>query len=351
MSEAKGVASEERTAREIARTRTAIRKKYKALKTGAVEDEIALEKRFKPIVEPLKRIARYRERDNISENESVVKVERDDDDTFTLKRPIKRAKRLNATTIDSPMISSTPIASQKFALSDMRGDEEEAREEEEDEVFETSDPSLGASVRQTLSTQQGIDMLHSQLGRLGRKYVGALLSGEKKTENDHVYGVYLGESGTMLGDKRFDVESDDSMIIDGIKYKGTPGLYELIFKRFPDDAIYNDNDQRTYKSILLNTNAHRRSHNALMPIMGNKGYKYKHIIAPLVAGERKKGAGVPPAMKVTNDNVEYVHWDDPNELVDRLRLLDSSSRAGNHAHDNEMLSIIEELREAGLIIN
>lgn len=47
----------------------------------------------------------------------------------------------------------------------------------------------------------------------------------------------------MLGNKQFDVESDDFMIIDGIRYKGTPGLYELIFKRFPDDAIYTKNNQ------------------------------------------------------------------------------------------------------------
>ncbi|KAG5318527.1 YMD3 protein, partial [Pseudoatta argentina] len=50
---------------------------------------------------------------------------------------------------------------------------------------------------------------------------------------------------------------------------------------------------------------------------------------------------------ILNDNaIDYEHWDDPNELVDRLRLLDASHRAGNNAHDNEMLSIIEELREA-----
>jgi len=46
-----------------------------------------------------------------------------------------------------------------------------------------------------------------------------------------------------------------------------------------------------------------------------------------------------------------LHWDDPNELMDHLRLLDASHRAGNNAHDNEILSIIEEFREAGLIIN
>jgi len=52
-----------------------------------------------------------------------------------------------------------------------------------------------------------------------------------------------------------------------------------------------------------------------------------------------------------NDNaIDYVHWDDPNELVDRLRLFDASHQAGNNVHDNEMLSI-EEFREVGLIIN
>jgi len=51
-----------------------------------------------------------------------------------------------------------------------------------------------------------------------------------------------------------------------------------------------------------------------------------------------------------NDNaIDYVHWKDSNELMDRLRLL--ASRAGNNAHVNEMLSIIEKLREADLIIN
>jgi len=55
---------------------------------------------------------------------------------------------------------------------------------------------------------------------------------------------------------------------------------------------------------------------------------------------------------ILNDNaIDYVHWDDTNKLVDRLRLLDASHRAGNNTHDNEILSIIAELREADLIIN
>ena len=37
----------------------------------------------------------------------------------------------------------------------------------------------------------------------------------------------------MFGNKRFDV---DNIIIDGVRYVGIPGLYELTFKRIPDDS-------------------------------------------------------------------------------------------------------------------
>lgn len=43
------------------------------------------------------------------------------------------------------------------------------------------------------------------------------------------------------------------------------------------------------------------------------------------------------------------YWDDPNELIERLRLLTSSTSAGHTGHNNEIISIIEELREANII--
>ena len=52
-----------------------------------------------------------------------------------------------------------------------------------------------------------------------------------------------------------------------------------------------------------------------------------------------------------NKFTNYVHWDDPNELCERLQLLIAEKQAGNNAHSNEIHSIIEELEECGLIIN
>ncbi|XP_071576905.1 uncharacterized protein [Temnothorax nylanderi] len=222
-------------------------------------------------------------------------------------------------------IHSTPLEPRKLSLYEQMGEEE---------VFETDAsplPSLETSVRDVLRTPQGHEQLHSQLGPFERRYIGALLSGDAKNEIDHVYGVYFGTDGTMLGDKRFDVNADDSVIVDGVRYVGTPGLYELIFKRIPDDAIYTEDDVQKYKNLLLATNAYRRGHSALNPIMGNRGQKYRHIIAPLLPRERigsnRKGAGVtrlPSIMRLNDNTKDYVYWDDPNKLVDRLRLLEAS---------------------------
>ena len=51
--------------------------------------------------------------------------------------------------------------------------------------------------------------------------------------------------------KYFDVDTNDFVIVDGVQYKGTPCLYELIFKRIPDHTIYTEDNKLAYKSILL----------------------------------------------------------------------------------------------------
>jgi len=58
---------------------------------------------------------------------------------------------------------------------------------------------------------------------------------------------------------------------------------------------------------------------------------------------------LPHAMLVSRGHkMYYVNWDDPYELVDRLQVLAASYQAGNTSHTNEIMSILEELREADL---
>ncbi|KYN13316.1 hypothetical protein ALC57_14496 [Trachymyrmex cornetzi] len=371
----KSLSERERTAKLIAKTRASIHKKHTALKTGIMEKEIVLEKQLKPIIEPLKQIvgntasedkpvettfmkSKRKNKREYSDDEEDDNNDGDDNAIPTQITPQRlpwneriNKKRSNVMS-DSSIIHSTPIESQQQQVTPF--------DSQDEEVFETGDnPSLETSVRQALNIPQGRQRLQSQLGLLGQVYVNTLLIGNARNEIDLVYGVYFDQNGTMLGNKKFDVDTDDIIIIDGERYKGTLGLYELIFKKIPNDAIYTENDKQTYKHILLTTNAHRRDNNARMPIKSNKGHKYKNIIAPLLVTRSVSGTSIgsgiktniPSAVRLTDNEIDYVHWDDPNELVDRLQLLDASRRAGNNAHDNEILSIIEELRETGLIIN
>ncbi|KAG5323559.1 MOS1T transposase, partial [Pseudoatta argentina] len=49
------------------------------------------------------------------------------------------------------------------------------------------------------------------------------------------------------------------------------------------------------------------------PILGNKGYKYKNIIALLVSGKVETSI-IPHTMTQNDNKIDYVHWVDPNEL-------------------------------------
>ena len=382
MAENKDIREREKIAREIEKTSESIRKKHRALKTGRIEEDIVTKRHFEPLIEPLQKIV-----DNSSTH--AIKEEPRDDDVETsfvqkdtTKSKIKRKRKntsmdhtlnesyklmrytlndavdlpsiqdeqhqhtlndaMDSPAMDSPAIASTPrmVVVQPKSL-------------ENEDVFETTDDSFAAIVRNRLQTPEGRKALSQHFGPLGQEYIGDFLSGhgEKEKIIDIVYGVYLGKDGMMLGSKKFDVDSEDNIIVDGMRYVGTPGLYELIFKRYPDDSLYTENDKRKYKNILLVTNAHKRNHVSHGRLLSNKGYKYKYIIAPLLNDKFTIGKGLPNVATLNDNAIDYVHWDDPNELVDRLRLLEASRQAGHNAHDNEMLSIIEELREAGLIIN
>jgi len=88
----------------------------------------------------------------------------------------KATKRLN-TTLDSSMLS---LSIEPPELSTFT---------QKEEVFETKnhdEPSLETSIKQALQTQEDHEMLYSQLGPLGQKYVSALLGGNRRNEIDHV---------------------------------------------------------------------------------------------------------------------------------------------------------------------
>lgn len=157
---------------------------------------------------------------------------------------------------------------------------------------------------------------------------------------DKTYGPKIRADRTITLGKKEVKFIQNSILIDGEEYTITPGIIRLLFNKNP--MVYTQDDLETYRKILIQTSAHLNRDDKIK----TTGNKYMKIISDLF----NTGLGLnnyDTSMNLQEHNLVY--WDDPNELVDRLRLLLASKAAGNTGVSNEILSIFEELLEAGLI--
>lgn len=293
---------------DIIQSRNAIIKKYQALKSGRTEAEAQLKTTLKPITEPLEQLV-----DDSKVKRSVheyTKLEPKDsrNDYSTESTPKQKYFGMRPT--------STPL---KYG------------ETSKDE-YETPTHSRTKS-----ESTPNLSM------NIVNKYFQLYLQNNPKI--DYTYGIYkdkdsnewkIGNSNIILDEENFS--------INGKSYKITLGLCELLFMRNPTFSLYNADDLEYYGDILNESNACRRGYSSDGQIKGNKSDKYKYIISKLL---HHTGKGL---MQIPKENIDYIYWNDPNELVERLHLLIASEQAGHNNHRNEIVSIIEELKEADIIV-
>lgn len=163
-----------------------------------------------------------------------------------------------------------------------------------------------------------------------------------------------------IGNTPVHISSDNVLRIPGSKkvYSMTPGLMELLIKNTPNSSVIEESDLRAYRSILEQTHAHRRGYveDGIVepnPLTEN----YKKYIKPWAvkrSSSRKKdvrASGVLPFKSgqktVTNLPVEFVYYNRPEELLDRLVILWGEIRSGNTNINlrNEIANILQELKE------
>ncbi|XP_011684288.1 PREDICTED: uncharacterized protein LOC105447781 [Wasmannia auropunctata] len=167
------------------------------------------------------------------------------------------------------------------------------------------------------------------------------LGQDRKREIDHSNGIYFGDDGRlMLGDKQFDLEKDDAILVDNVRYRGTRGLYELIFMKKPDRQFITLPDNMTYKSIIMATNLYNRAYKEGERIRGNRGTKYTEFIKPLISEhlKRRKGLGLPVAMtfiknflnhQIPEEQVGFVKDKGTREQILNVRQIIEKSREFN----------------------
>lgn len=189
-------------------------------------------------------------------------------------------------------------------------------------------------------------------------------------DKDNIYGIRLHHGDLFMGKEpiKFTKDNDElKYLIGNKKFTVTNGLTDLLIGSNPQ--FYSNQDLETYKDMLTYTSAHKKNYNPSGAIRRSKSSKkYNKIITQLfperrssrlnVGGEgvkwqhRQQMKKLPTVYKTFNRTAayDYKYWDDPNELVDRLRLLVSSQTAGHTGHNNEIIAIIEELQEAKIIV-
>ena len=155
-----------------------------------------------------------------------------------------------------------------------------------------------------------------------------------KNRMDKTFGVQLKDGEFFIGKDQIMINNDDIIIGDKL-FRGTIGLWELITKIELDATIYNDEDYKNYREILIDTNAIGSDSNPNKP-KASRGEKYRKIIKPLwneVVFKRrgKKGYGV------------IILPSDPNALIERFALSVAAGHAGNKGSRNEAVSICDEL--------
>ena len=141
------------------------------------------------------------------------------------------------------------------------------------------------------------------------------------------------------------IEENDDIIINSFTYKGTTGLYDLIFKKHPDADLYTEEDLNAYSHMISKTGAYLNL--TTNRVKSSASYKYKNITKPIISQlptSKTSGTRLPEnrgrgLLKLNNNKPNYVYWDDVNELCKRLQLLIASQSAGHSGHNNEILSI------------
>lgn len=352
---------DKRLVRELLKTRKAVKRKYQSLKSDMEESQLQLTKQMKPISQPLQELISSIKTEafkavDITETPKIEKafekinkppLQQDkvaSHSTSTTKR--KTVKKLEPHFLNAEIIaeSSPEVADESFNVADFEA--EDANVPDEESVLEAS------RLVEEMMRPEVLDAYLEHYTGLARQYVEDLIR-DTKGDFDFKYGVRfdVATDSFAIGNKKLEFvkNSEDMYIIDDdgtkIVYKGTPGFYELMFKKKPSNYTNWDHDQ--YKDIVRRSAANRRNYDPEGPTSGNSGPKYTRIIKPMKNPvQARRGMGL---LNVNNKKIEFVPWKNPNTLVNRLRLLIASQVAGHTGHNNEITYIIEELKEANII--
>ena len=85
------------------------------------------------------------------------------------------------------------------------------------------------------------------------------------------------------------------MVEDGEEYEGTPGLWELIVSKKPDETLYTSDDKKNYARLMIKTNSIYRNNDPYSnnPKGNRRGDKWKYLLKDIWDNREKyMGKGI-----------------------------------------------------------
>lgn len=295
-----------------------IRVKNQALKLGLSEKDRFLQRTFNPIVQPLKDIS-----------EKLTKSEKTEDKTFDYNKLNEEESVSNKLNDDESL---------NYTTSDLNDSMSETSSSEDIENIPPKESGSNLSMI-------GDDL--AEKGLLTRKYLLKFMKDNPgSNRNFHVYGARLENNGIMMGDSLINIDNNDNINVGSRTYKGTRGLFELLFKARPEN--YTKSDLANFQMMCKDTNSHRKNYLKTNSIYRNTSSKYRTVIKELFPPKTisKRGSG----MEYKNANASnIIYYNDVNELIDRAKFIYTAIQNGHTGLENEWLSIIEVLKKQNII--
>ena len=136
---------------------------------------------------------------------------------------------------------------------------------------------------------------------------------------DKTFGLRDKDGRCYIGNKEAKIKNNN-IIVGYEEYTCTPGLWELIVARSPDDKIFTNGDYDNYTEIMHSTNALRRNNDeSETKPKANKSWKWEHILKPIL-DEKDLYTGKGLTSSVPNNILPCY----PIALVERLDILMAS---------------------------
>lgn len=358
-------------AKQLIKSRKDIKHKFKTLKTDLQKSQTHLEKTYQPITKPLKQLI-----SKIEQSDDFIVPKSEDLQQEPKQEQVKK-KRISG--IPRQLTFSTPPASVPKKQIESEDGETTAEIEKNQQTIEetprsTKPPHSAEAIASFQELMQNVafnEYLLQFKHPLPREIISESIK-DTKGIFDHRFGIThdVNTDTFSIGDSFVEFDGSDLIVIKKshpeirVRYIGTPGLYELLFKN--DPRIFKKADIAQYVDILKRTNVLHRDNDEKLPLKGSTKAtenKYKIITDSLqlsvirprsssvstIETRSKKRGGKLNLLNLNKKKVEYRYFDDFNELIERLKLLVSSQMAGNHGHINEIQSILSELKEGKII--